>query len=87
VVVIETSNCIFKLLMDHINEIESYNGGDQGDEEEKKVTKTRLFGADPPVLYVLHYLGLKPWLCFHDYDCNWNVVKIQEFASNVAHAR
>ncbi|XP_024976258.1 putative UDP-glucuronate:xylan alpha-glucuronosyltransferase 3 [Cynara cardunculus var. scolymus] len=112
VMVVEPSNCTFKLLMDHINEIESYNGGDQGylneiftwwhripkhmnflkhfwegDEEEKKEMKTRLFGADPPVLYVLHYLGLKPWLCFRDYDCNWNVAKIQEFASDVAHAR
>lgn len=112
VMVVEPSNCTFKLLMDHINEIESYNGGDQGylneiftwwhripkhmnflkhfwegDEEEKKEMKTRLFGADPPILYVLHYLGLKPWLCFRDYDCNWNVAKIQEFASDVAHAR
>ncbi|CAN4076160.1 unnamed protein product [Withania somnifera] len=110
VMVIEPSNCTFQLLMDHINEIESYNGGDQGylneiftwwhripkhmnflkhywegDEEEKKQMKTHLFGADPPVLYVLHYLGLKPWLCFRDYDCNWNVGKLQEFASDVAH--
>lgn len=110
VMVIEPSNCTFQLLMDHINEIESYNGGDQGylneiftwwhripkhmnflkhfwegDEEEKKVMKTTLFGADPPVLYVLHYLGLKPWLCFRDYDCNWNVDILQEFASDVAH--
>ncbi|KAL2503668.1 putative UDP-glucuronate:xylan alpha-glucuronosyltransferase 3 [Abeliophyllum distichum] len=86
VMVVEPSNCTFQLLMDHINEIESYNGGDQGylneiftwwhripkhmnflkhfwigDEEEKKEMKTRLFGANPPVLYVLHYLGLKPW--------------------------
>ncbi|GFP97291.1 putative UDP-glucuronate:xylan alpha-glucuronosyltransferase 3 [Phtheirospermum japonicum] len=111
VMLIEPSNCTFQLLMDHINEIESYNGGDQGylneiftwwhripkhmnflkhfwigDEEEKKEMKTRLFGADPPVLYVLHYLGLKPWLCFRDYDCNWNVDILQEFASDVAHA-
>ncbi|XP_016433461.2 putative UDP-glucuronate:xylan alpha-glucuronosyltransferase 3 [Nicotiana tabacum] len=110
VMVVEPSNCTFQLLMDHIDEIESYNGGDQGylneiftwwhripkhmnflkhywegDEEEKKEMKTRLFGADPPVLYVLHYLGLKPWLCFRDYDCNWNVEKLQEFASDVAH--
>ncbi|CAA2965778.1 UDP-glucuronate:xylan alpha-glucuronosyltransferase 3 [Olea europaea subsp. europaea] len=110
VMVVEPSNCTFQLLMDHINEIESYNGGDQGylneiftwwhripkhmnflkhfwigDEEEKKEMKTRLFGADPPVLYVLHYLGLKPWLCFRDYDCNWNVDILQEFASDVAH--
>ncbi|XP_030512050.2 UDP-glucuronate:xylan alpha-glucuronosyltransferase 1 isoform X2 [Rhodamnia argentea] len=112
VMVIEPSNCTFNLLMKHINEIESYNGGDQGylneiftwwhriprhmnflkhfwvgDEEEKKRTKTRLFGAEPSILYVLHYLGVKPWLCFRDYDCNWNVDFFQEFASNVAHER
>ncbi|EXB40992.1 hypothetical protein L484_020727 [Morus notabilis] len=112
VMVIEPSNCTFRLLMDHIDEIESYNGGDQGylneiftwwhripkhmnflknfwigDDEEVKQKKTRLFGADPPILYVLHYLGLKPWLCFRDYDCNWNVDILQEFASDVAHER
>lgn len=112
VMVIEPSNCTFQLLMDHINEIESYNGGDQGylneiftwwhripkhmnflkhfwegDEEEKKEMKTRLFGADPPILYVLHYLGNKPWVCFRDYDCNWNVDLLLDFASNVAHKR
>ncbi|XP_050377520.1 UDP-glucuronate:xylan alpha-glucuronosyltransferase 1 [Argentina anserina] len=111
VMVIEPSNCTFNILMDHINEIVSYNGGDQGylneiftwwhriprhmnflkhfwhgDEEEMKQKKTWLFGADPPVLYVLHYLGLKPWLCFRDYDCNWNSDIFQEFASDVAHA-
>ncbi|TYH79758.1 hypothetical protein ES332_D03G084500v1 [Gossypium tomentosum] len=110
VMVIEPSNCTFQILMDHINEIKSYNGGDQGylneiftwwhripkhmnflkhfwegDEEEKKQMKTRLFGADPPILYVIHYLGNKPWLCFRDYDCNWNVDILQEFASDVAH--
>ncbi|KAA8547013.1 hypothetical protein F0562_003442 [Nyssa sinensis] len=112
VMVIEPSNCTFQLLMDHINEIESYNGGDQGylneiftwwhripkhinflkhfwigDEEEIKLKKTRLFGAEPPILYVLHYLGVKPWLCYQDYDCNWNVDIFQEFASDVAHER
>ncbi|PHU00407.1 UDP-glucuronate:xylan alpha-glucuronosyltransferase 1 [Capsicum chinense] len=110
VMVIEPSNCTFQLLMDHINEIESYNGGDQGylndiftwwhripkhmnflknfwigDDEVVKAKKTHLFGADPPILYVLHYLGYKPWLCFRDYDCNWNVDILQEFASDVAH--
>ncbi|XP_058089732.1 putative UDP-glucuronate:xylan alpha-glucuronosyltransferase 3 [Magnolia sinica] len=112
VMVIEPSNCTFQLLMEHINEIESYNGGDQGylneiftwwrriprhmnflkhfwigDEEEKKQQKTRLFGANPPVLYVLHYLGNKPWMCYRDYDCNWNVDFLQEFASDVAHEK
>ncbi|KAJ8769105.1 hypothetical protein K2173_000880 [Erythroxylum novogranatense] len=112
VMIIEPSNCTFNLLMEHINEIESYNGGDQGylneiftwwhripkhinflkhfwigDEEEVKQKKTQLFGAEPPILYVLHYLGVKPWLCFRDYDCNWNVDIFQEFASDVAHER
>ncbi|KAE8684382.1 UDP-glucuronate:xylan alpha-glucuronosyltransferase 1 [Hibiscus syriacus] len=110
VMIVEPSNCTFQLLMDHINEIESYNGGDQGylneiftwwhripkhvnflkhfwdgDEEEKKQMKTCLFGADPPILFVIHYLGNKPWLCFRDYDCNWNADILQEFASDVAH--
>uniref|UniRef100_A0A452Z686 Hexosyltransferase n=2 Tax=Triticinae TaxID=1648030 RepID=A0A452Z686_AEGTS len=112
VMVIEPSNCTFQLLMEHINEITSYNGGDQGylneiftwwhripkhmnflkhfwegDSEEAKAKKTQLFGADPPNLYVLHYLGLKPWLCFRDYDCNWNNFMMREFASDVAHSR
>ncbi|KAK7399396.1 hypothetical protein VNO78_10578 [Psophocarpus tetragonolobus] len=112
VMVVEPSNCTFQLLMNHINEFESYNGGDQGylneiftwwhriprhmnflkhfwigDEEEKKQTKTMLFGAEPPILYVLHYLGMKPWLCFRDYDCNWNSDIFLEFASDVAHER
>ncbi|CAJ1937855.1 unnamed protein product [Sphenostylis stenocarpa] len=112
VMVVEPSNCTFKLLMDHINEFDSYNGGDQGylneiftwwhrmprhmnflkhfwvgDDEETKQMKSLLFGADPPILYVLHYLGMKPWLCFRDYDCNWNADIFHEFASDVAHER
>nr|KYP38815.1 Glycogenin-2 [Cajanus cajan] len=51
------------------------------------VMVTMLFGADPPILYVLHYLGVKPWLCFRDYDCNWNADIFHEFASDVAHAK
>ncbi|KAK4426722.1 UDP-glucuronate:xylan alpha-glucuronosyltransferase 1 [Sesamum alatum] len=112
VMVIEPSNCTFQLLMDHINEIESYNGGDQGylneiftwwhripkhmnflknfwigDDQVVKQKKIRLFEAEPPILYVLHYLGNKPWMCFRDYDCNWNVDILQEFASDVAHTK
>jgi len=36
---------------------------------------------------VLHYLGVKPWLCFRDYDCNWNNLVMRGFASDVAHNR
>ncbi|CAA0823300.1 UDP-glucuronate\\x3axylan alpha-glucuronosyltransferase 1 [Striga hermonthica] len=112
VMVIEPSNCTFQLLMDHINEIESYNGGDQGylneiftwwhrlpkhvnflknfwvgDDDIVRRKKVALFRADPPLLYVLHYLGNKPWMCFRDYDCNWNVDILREFASDEAHAK
>ncbi|KAJ7551331.1 hypothetical protein O6H91_06G010800 [Diphasiastrum complanatum] len=111
VMVIEPSNCTFQMLMDQINEIESYNGGDQGylnevftwwhrlpkhvnflkhfwsNDSEEIMLKTELFAAEPPVLYVIHYLGIKPWLCFRDYDCNWNQQKLHDYASDVAHAR
>lgn len=112
VMIIEPSNCTFKLLMDHIDEIISYNGGDQGylneiftwwhripkhmnflkhfwfgDDEEVKQKKINLFGVEPPILYAIHYLGNKPWKCFQDYDCNWNVDIFREFASDVAHAK
>ncbi|KAK4409590.1 putative UDP-glucuronate:xylan alpha-glucuronosyltransferase 3 [Sesamum angolense] len=58
-----------------------------GDDEVVKQKKIRLFEAEPPILYVLHYLGNKPWMCFRDYDCNWNVDILQEFASDVAHRK
>lgn len=110
VMVIEPSNCTFQLLMDHVNDIESYNGGDQGylneiftwwhripkkmnflkhfwtgDNETENEKKIKLFEAEPEVLFVLHYLGYKPWMCFRDYDCNWNVGKLHEFASDSVH--
>ncbi|EPS59757.1 hypothetical protein M569_15049, partial [Genlisea aurea] len=112
VMVIEPSNCTFQLVMDHIHEIHSYNGGDQGflnemfpwwhripqrmnflkhfwpgDDEETRRKKLQLFSAEPPIVYVLHFLGYKPWQCFRDYDCNWNVERLQEFASDAAHRR
>ncbi|TKY45688.1 UDP-glucuronate:xylan alpha-glucuronosyltransferase 3 [Spatholobus suberectus] len=31
--------------------------------------------------------GMKPWLCFRDYDCNWNSDIFHEFATDVAHER
>ncbi|KAL2631304.1 hypothetical protein R1flu_015990 [Riccia fluitans] len=117
VMVIEPSNCTFDLFMQQINDVESYNGGDQGflneifpwwhripkrmnylkffwspinSTEERRLElaeKNGLFQADPPALYVLHYLGLKPWTCFRDYDCNWNTNEAHMYASDVAHAR
>ncbi|XAR61880.1 Glucuronosyltransferase [Bertholletia excelsa] len=50
-------------------------------------TKNQLFGSDPPKLYAIHYLGLKPWQCYRDYDCNWDLPKLRVYASDVAHRR
>ncbi|GJN25907.1 hypothetical protein PR202_gb13793 [Eleusine coracana subsp. coracana] len=34
----------------------------------------------------LHYLGIKPWLCYHrHHDCNWDVPEMRRFASDHAH--
>ncbi|KAA8537745.1 hypothetical protein F0562_027675 [Nyssa sinensis] len=49
--------------------------------------KNQLFGSDPPRLYTIHYIGLKPWLCYRDYDCNWDLSKQLVYASDVAHQR
>ncbi|XP_002510223.2 UDP-glucuronate:xylan alpha-glucuronosyltransferase 2 isoform X1 [Ricinus communis] len=49
--------------------------------------KNELFGADPPKVYSIHYLGLKPWNCYRDYDCNWNIGDQRVYASDVAHKR
>ncbi|XP_042390336.1 UDP-glucuronate:xylan alpha-glucuronosyltransferase 2-like isoform X1 [Zingiber officinale] len=48
--------------------------------------KNRLFAADPPELYAIHYLGIKPWNCRREYDCNWNVGDQRSYASDPAHA-
>lgn len=38
-------------------------------------------------VYGIHYLGVKPWMCYRDYDCNWDIEDRREFASDAAHAR
>ncbi|VFQ99105.1 unnamed protein product [Cuscuta campestris] len=47
--------------------------------------KNQLFGSDPPELYAIHYLGLKPWFCYRDYDCNWDIRDQRVYASDMAH--
>ncbi|KAH1259325.1 putative UDP-glucuronate:xylan alpha-glucuronosyltransferase 4 [Glycine max] len=41
----------------------------------------------PDDVYTIHYLGLKPWMCYRDYDCNWDIQDHHVFASNSAHGR
>ncbi|XP_057809128.1 putative UDP-glucuronate:xylan alpha-glucuronosyltransferase 4 [Salvia miltiorrhiza] len=38
----------------------------------------------PNDAYAIHYLGLKPWWCYRDYDCNWDIPERQKFASDSA---
>ncbi|KAM3237327.1 UDP-glucuronate:xylan alpha-glucuronosyltransferase 2-like [Capsicum chacoense] len=107
VMVIEPSNCTFNMFMQHIKDIISYNGGDQGflneifvwwhrlprrvnffknfENSNEVSAKNQLFEADPPQLYAIHYMGLKPWVCYRDYDCNWDVGYLRVYASDVAH--
>lgn len=112
IMVLEPSNCTFRIFMDHRDDIVSYNGGDQGFLNElfvwwhrlpRRVNflknfwensttneigyKNALFGADPPKVYAIHYLGWKPWLCYRDYDCNWDTEESFVYASDVAHRR
>ncbi|XP_022996506.1 UDP-glucuronate:xylan alpha-glucuronosyltransferase 2 isoform X1 [Cucurbita maxima] len=111
IMVIEPSNCTFRIFIERRDEIVSYNGGDQGFLNEvfvwwhrlprrtnflknfwsnttlEKSVKNEMFGANPPKLYAIHYLGLKPWLCYRDYDCNWNIDDQRVYASDVAHKR
>nr|CAD1838075.1 unnamed protein product [Ananas comosus var. bracteatus] len=58
----------------------------RGNTTEERRMKDRLYVTEPATLYGLHYLGIKPWRCYRDYDCNWNVDDQRRFASDAAHA-
>jgi xylan alpha-glucuronosyltransferase len=53
----------------------------------ERMMKEHLFTVEPPKLYSIHYLGLKPWLCYRDYDCNWDIGDQRVYASDVANQR
>ncbi|KAK7258853.1 hypothetical protein RIF29_24441 [Crotalaria pallida] len=36
----------------------------------------------PEDAYAIHYLGSKPWMCYRDYDCNWDIKERHVFASD-----
>ncbi|XP_015087675.1 putative UDP-glucuronate:xylan alpha-glucuronosyltransferase 4 [Solanum pennellii] len=101
VMIIEPSKCKFQTLMNKRFEVDSYNGGDQGFLNEMfvwwhrwptKLNTLKIFVNSnhrhlPDDSYTVHYLGLKPWLCYEDYDCNWDKMESQIFASDSAHGR
>ncbi|CAH8251638.1 unnamed protein product [Arabidopsis lyrata] len=41
----------------------------------------------PENLEGIHYLGLKPWRCYRDYDCNWDLKTRRVYASESVHER
>ncbi|CAI9769002.1 unnamed protein product [Fraxinus pennsylvanica] len=101
VMLIEPSACTFETLMEHRFKVKSYNGGDQGFLNEMFVWWHRwpiklnflkdfvlipdLVHEIPKDIYALHYLGLKPWMCYQDYDCNWDFEEYRRHASDSAH--
>ncbi|XP_065851721.1 putative UDP-glucuronate:xylan alpha-glucuronosyltransferase 4 [Euphorbia lathyris] len=103
IMVIEPSECKFNDLMSKITKLKSYNGGDQGFLNEvftwwhrlpSKLNYLKVFrrGDDrnreiSENVYAIHLLGLKPWMCYKDYDCNWDMVDRHEFASDSAHMK
>lgn len=100
---VEPSKCTFKTLMKKRLVVESYNGGDQGFLNEvfpwwhrlpTKMNELKFFDSVrdyehkiPEDVYAVHYLGLKPWMCYKDYDCNWDKPGYQQFASDSANER
>ncbi|XP_010549836.1 PREDICTED: putative UDP-glucuronate:xylan alpha-glucuronosyltransferase 5 [Tarenaya hassleriana] len=102
VMVLEPSKCMFEDLKRKSLKIESYNGGDQGFLNEnfvwwhrlsKRVNTMKFFGRSNPRrelsdgVYGVHYLGLKPWACYRDYDCNWDMKPRRVFASDSVHGK
>ncbi|KAI5587334.1 hypothetical protein POPTR_005G033500v4 [Populus trichocarpa] len=103
IMVIEPSTCLFEDMMSKSRRLMSYNGGDQGFLNEVFTWWHRLPGKlnylkickrqDNPNhemekgTYTIHFLGLKPWACYKDYDCNWDMANRHIFASDSAHKR
>lgn len=103
IMVIEPSACLFEDMMSKSRRLMSYNGGDQGFLNEVftwwhrlpvKLNYLKIFKRqDNPKhemekgTYTIHFLGLKPWACYKDYDCNWDMANRHIFASDSVHKR
>ncbi|XP_059435589.1 putative UDP-glucuronate:xylan alpha-glucuronosyltransferase 4 [Corylus avellana] len=59
-----------------LNHLKIYGGGSKDEKHEI-----------PADVYAIHYLGLKPWMCYKEYDCNWDMPDHHPFASDSAHRR
>ncbi|KAJ6434407.1 hypothetical protein OIU84_018005 [Salix udensis] len=101
IMVIEPSTCLFEEMMSKRDKVFSYNGGDQGFLNEvftwwhrlpTRLNYLKIFkeqgNPDHEIQkgpFTIHFLGLKPWACYRDYDCNWDMVDRRVFASDSAH--
>ncbi|KAL5060999.1 hypothetical protein RYX36_032603 [Vicia faba] len=98
--VVEPSQCMFEYMMNKTSKVKPYNGGDQGFVNEvftwwhrlpSKINYMKSFkiiGDNKHQIqndvYTIHYLGLKPWMCYRDYDCNWDLQDHYVYASDSA---
>ncbi|KAJ4822636.1 hypothetical protein Tsubulata_039377 [Turnera subulata] len=103
IMVIEPSTCMFEDLRSKRHKLASYNGGDQGYLNEvftwwhrlpSRLNYLKIFERQKNKqhniredIYAIHFLGLKPWACYKDYDCNWDMVDRHIFASDSAHKK
>ncbi|GMI65345.1 Glucuronic Acid Substitution of Xylan 4, plant glycogenin-like starch initiation protein 4 [Hibiscus trionum] len=63
-------------LPSHVNFLKYFEGNRSSDHE-----------TIPDDVSAIHYLGWKPWMCYRDYDCNWDSKERQVFASDKAHEK
>ncbi|KAL8170883.1 hypothetical protein V2J09_022687 [Rumex salicifolius] len=102
IMIVEPSQCFFDRMMRDRHSILSYNGGDQGFLNELftwwhrltiKLNYLKIFMKPtdsrevPNDRLTIHFLGMKPWVCYKDYDCNWDISSRHIFASDSAHRR
>ncbi|XP_024529174.1 UDP-glucuronate:xylan alpha-glucuronosyltransferase 1 [Selaginella moellendorffii] len=57
------------------------------DDAEENEYKMELFAAEPPVLYAVHFLGRKPWLCGRGPDCNAKISSQRMFSNDFVHSK
>ncbi|GMI65344.1 Glucuronic Acid Substitution of Xylan 4, plant glycogenin-like starch initiation protein 4 [Hibiscus trionum] len=63
-------------LPSHVNFLKYFEGNRSSDRE-----------TIPDDVSAIHYLGWKPWMCYRDYDCNWDSKERQVFASDKVHEK
>ncbi|GJP35082.1 hypothetical protein CLOM_g19580 [Closterium sp. NIES-68] len=49
--------------------------------------RNRWFSEDPSEIHAIHYLGIKPWLCYREFDCNELDAAHRLFTNEAAHKR